>query len=443
MKINYTKANIYGIKQAYSSMSQTDFLNDLNSIVNLDDIYIKIVANNKTVYNSNSAISNIYKNEINQINQSLVDSPEDTVSTTIRDKVTAKDTWVYASYLDPSQKTVIYVVSPLYPMDSTINILQDQFIYITFISLALASIVAIFYAQKLTKPILTLTERAKSLGNGEYGRVYDTKTAYTELNSLAQTLNDASVKLEKSAVFQKNLLSNLSHELKTPLTMIQSYAEMIRDLSGDDKEAREKHLNIIIEESHTVNTLINDIMTLAKSQAGELKLNYSIFNIKDLFKSILKTYELKLEQGEYKVSFICHSDIYVKADEDKIRQVVTNFLTNAMKYCGQDKLIVIEVKKIGDMVSCAIIDNGKGIAPNEAEFIWNRFAQSSTNHIRKTSGSGVGLSIVKEILVAHQANFGLETKVGAGSKFWFELKCYKPPEASPKALDFTRFMVTR
>ena len=218
----------------------------------------------------------------------------------------------------------------------------------------------------------------------------------------------------------RDLMANVSHDLRTPLTMVKSYAEMIRDLSGDIEEKRNEHLKVIIDESDRLNALVNDILTLSAVQAGTLELKKQVFSVRDAFVSILKPYEILKDDG-YGIQFNCRTDVLVKGDRERIKQVIANLVSNSVKYCGADKKVFINVKWWGQKVHCEFVDHGEGIKPEELSQIWERHYKSSSNHVRPTKGSGIGLSIVKEILLAHGARFGVESKVGRGTTFWFEL----------------------
>lgn len=222
-------------------------------------------------------------------------------------------------------------------------------------------------------------------------------------------------------MYQKDLIANVSHDLRTPLTMIKSYAEMIRDLSGDNPEKREAHLNVIIDETNRLNTLVNDMLNMSKMQSRSITIERSNFDIKATAESLLASYDILAEQEGYKIKFNCPAPIIVNGDEAKIKQVLSNLITNAVKYCGEDKEIIINIRKTGRKMRCEVIDHGAGIAPDEINHVWERYYKSSTHHVRPTEGSGLGLSIVKEILTLHRANYGVNSKLGKGSTFWFEM----------------------
>lgn len=316
----------------------------------------------------------------------------------------------------------MYLVSPLRPVTSTITILQNQLVIILVLALIMAFLLSLYLSTRIAKPITSITHAAGKLADGQYGITFPPSGHYSEINDLAETLNKASTELEKSVMLQKDLLANVSHDLRTPLTMIKSYAEMIRDLSGDIPEKRDAHLNVIIEEADRLNVLVSDMLALSRMQSGTMSLDKAEFNMREAVESVLSPYKILEEQEGFTIIFSCREDnIPVTGDQDKIKQVLSNLLTNAIKYCGSDKKIFVNLRRWGRKVHCEVVDHGVGIKPEELSHIWERYYKTSSNHARTTSGSGLGLSIVKEILTLHNAKFGVESKVGKGTTFWFEL----------------------
>ena len=288
----------------------------------------------------------------------------------------------------------------------------------------LALALALYLANRISRPIKDITHSAAEMGKGHYGVKFQ-GGHYSEIIDLADTLTAASRELEKTDMYQKDLIANVSHDLRTPLTMIKSYAEMIRDLSGNNPEKREAHLSVIIDEADRLNVLVSDMLNMSRMQNRSITIERANFDIKATAESLLASYEILQEQEGYKIKFNCSGPIIVNGDEAKIKQVLSNLITNAIKYCGEDKVIIINLKKTGKKMRCEIIDHGAGIAPDEINHVWERYYKSSTHHVRPTEGSGLGLSIVKEILILHKANYGVHSKVGKGSTFWFELDLVK------------------
>ncbi len=319
---------------------------------------------------------------------------------------------------------ILYLFSPLVPVQSTVMILRTQLLYITIIALFLAFAMSIYLSLHISRPINNITKSAAEMGQGNYGVQFD-GGPYTEMRELADTLTNASRELEKTDMYQKDLIANVSHDLKTPLTMIKSYAEMIRDLSGDSPPKREQHLGVIIEEADRLNTLVNDMLTMSRMQQRKIELEMKDFDLSSCVEGILHSYDILEAKEDYHIEFKNPGPMLVNADEARIKQVISNLVNNAVKYCGEDKTIIVTVKKSARRVRFEVTDHGQGIAPDEISHVWERYYKSSTNHVRPTEGSGLGLSIVKEILTLHKAKYGVISKVGKGSTFWFELDLVK------------------
>ena len=319
---------------------------------------------------------------------------------------------------------VMYILNPLYPTTSTVRILYNILITIVFFTLFIVLIMALYLSMRISQPIKDITHSAEQLAQGDFDVEFK-GGHYSELNELAETLTIAENEMNKTEQYHKDLIANVSHDIKTPLTMIKSYAEMIRDLSGDDPVKREKHLDIIIEEADRLNVLVNDMLSLSRLQSHKLDLETSRFDLSEAARDVLSSYAILQEQEGYVIEVHDGGPFMVEADESKIRQVINNLMTNAVKYCGEDKMIIVTLEKQGKEALFEVSDHGQGIAPEELTHVWDRYYQSSTHHVRETSGTGLGLSIVKEILKLHDAKYGVESEVGKGSTFWFSLPIVK------------------
>ncbi len=337
------------------------------------------------------------------------------------------NTLAYAKYLATSDGAVaiLYIFSPLYPVTSTVSILRSQLTTVTIIALFVAFAFAFWFSRRLTRPLKKITEGARRMGQGDYDVSFDTNTGYSEINKLSKTLNNAAYELGRADSLQKDLIANVSHDLKTPLTMIKSYAEMIRDLSGDNPEKRNAHLGVIMDETDRMANLVSDMSQVSQMQNAKIELNITEFDLKATTESILSSYDILQEQDGYKFMFSAPKDCYVKGDENRIKQVIANLTGNAVKYCGDNKDITIVIKKIGKHYRFEVIDHGPGIDKEDLLHIWDRYYRTSENYTRTASGTGLGLSIVKQILTLHDSEFGVESEVGSGSTFWFQLEAAK------------------
>ena len=335
-------------------------------------------------------------------------------------------TLAYGRYIDrtPGKEVLLYIFSPLYPVTSTVNILKHQLLSVTIIIILLAFVLITFFASRISRPIKSITNTAKRMGKGDYNVKFEADS-YSEINNLASTLNTAAYELGMADTRQKDLIANVSHDLKTPLTMIRSYAEMIRDLSGDNPEKRNAHLQVIIDETERMNQLVSDMASVSAMRTGKITLEKEAFDLSSATASILASYQLLQEQEGYNFIFNAPKDCMVYADKGRIEQVISNLTGNAIKYCGEDKVIIVNIKRSGKKYRLEVTDHGPGIKQEEIPHIWDRYYKTSTNYVRPTKGTGLGLAIVKEVLTLHRCNYGVDSKVGKGSTFWFELDAAK------------------
>lgn len=353
--------------------------------------------------------------------EKILNSPNKKVSYTLDvDKFNTK-LYVYGKLMD-DKKTCLVMVSSIDPIDATTSIIQSQLIYITIISLLISSVISIFMSKRISKPIQDITQGARRLALGNYDVKFE-KAGYVEIDELADTLNFATNELGKTDKIRKELIANVSHDLRTPLTMIKAYSEMIRDLSGDNKEKREEHLNVIIEETDRLTRLVNDMMDLSNIESGTSVLKKEVINYSYMVQKVVDNFRNINEDENCKFELELPKDIYIMVDKIKIERVLYNLISNAINHSGEEgkqKLIKIKVSVSGRKVKTEIIDNGVGISKENLTHIWDRYYKVNKNFKRSNTGSGLGLSIVKEILISHKANYGVESAEKKGANFWFE-----------------------
>lgn len=409
----------------YYSTNKGNFDEYARKAAERNGLYIRLDTKTSTSEYGNGGFapddSSKYLFEISNAKEKLEESSLGTVSLTIADKGKDASRLVYATYLGSrSDSTILYMIAPLYPVQSTISILRSQLLYITFITLMIASMLAIIMSTWLSLPIAGITRSAVELSNGNYNVKFN-GGMFTETNELAKTLNKASYEMQKTDSYQRDLIANVSHDLKTPLTMIKSYAEMINDISGDNPEKRAEHLAVIISETDRLNKLVTDMLSVSRLQSNSAEINMTKFDIVKAASEVEETFEVLNQQEGYNITFSKCRSAYVYGDYDKLKQVMANLISNAVKYCGEDRYIHIELKKVGRSVRFDVIDHGDGIAAEEISHVWERYYRTSANRNRNIEGTGLGLSIVKGILSLHNANYGVESEEGKGSDFWFEL----------------------
>ncbi|MBU5426043.1 HAMP domain-containing histidine kinase [Tissierella pigra] len=337
-----------------------------------------------------------------------------------------RPTIVYGAVLQGQngENLYLYINGLLDPIDSTTFVLKNQLIIVTIISLLLSLGLSFIIASKISKPITQVTNAASVLAKGNYNIVFE-KGDYTEIDNLVSTLNYTTKELSKVEELRRELISNVSHDLRTPLTLIKSYAEMIRDISGDNPEKRKSHVNVIIDESDRLTTLVNDILDLSKVEANLSQMNHEEFDVVGTTKDILKRFLILEEKEGFTFILNCDDEVKVCGDEKKIEQVIYNLISNAVNFTGDDKSVFINIKDVGSYIKYEVKDTGKGIPKEELDHIWDRYYMVGKNHKRAVIGTGLGLSIVKNILMAHNSDFGVESYTNQGTIFWFQLKANK------------------
>ena len=323
-----------------------------------------------------------------------------------------------------SNNLYIFISTSLIPLDSTINIIEQQLIVVSIVVLFLSIVVAYFISKRLSLPIIKISKAAKLISKGKLKTKFETTSDIKELVDLTNALNDMKDELSKTEELQKDLMANVSHDLKTPLTMIKAYAELILDININDKEKCKNNLTIIIEEVNRLNTLVNDILALTKVENDLDKLDISSFDLIKLIEKIVKQHNIYVIKDGFNIEFI-HDDIkelVIDVDKKKIEQVIYNLLNNALNYTGEDKKVIIKVEENDKDYTIMVIDSGKGIDKKEIDHIFDRYYRSKKNHKRYVYGTGLGLSIVKNILLLHNYPYGVTSKKNKGTTFYFKIK---------------------
>ena len=323
-----------------------------------------------------------------------------------------------------SNNLYIFISTSLIPLDSTINIIEQQLIVVSIVVLLLSIVVAYFISKRLSLPITKISKAAKLISKGKLKTKFETTSDIKELVDLTNALNDMKDELSKTEELQKDLMANVSHDLKTPLTMIKAYAELILDININDKEKCKNNLTIIIEEVNRLNELVNDILALTKVENDLDKLDISSFDLIKLIEKIVKQHNIYVIKDGYSIEFIHNNikELMIDADKKKIEQVIYNLLNNALNYTGEDKKVIIKIVEDDKDYTIMVIDSGKGIDKKEIDHIFDRYYRSKKNHKRYVYGTGLGLSIVKNILLLHNYEYGVTSKKNKGTTFYFKIK---------------------
>lgn len=318
-----------------------------------------------------------------------------------------------------------------FPMDSMSSTVTVQLLLITVILLIGAGILAVVISRKITRPVSELSREAEELAVGDY-RVTFTEGDIEELNRLGHALGYAATELEKSDIIRRELVANVTHDLRTPLTLISGYSEIMRDIPG---EVTAENMQVIIDESARLSALVNDVLEVSNAQNGTMKLKITDFSLTDVVRRVTERYGEMLRRQGYTVVYESDcGEATVCGDETKLTQAFCNLLNNAVHFTGDDKKIIVRQYIQGGLCRTEVTDTGEGIPADKLENIWDRYYRARDRQNKGVPGSGLGLSIVKQVMLLHDASFGVVSTPGKGSTFWFEMKlaCGDVPKESDR-----------
>ena len=321
--------------------------------------------------------------------------------------------------------------------------LSNRFLaYIGLAVLALGSALIFFTTKKITLPILSLTQLAERMSNLDFDAHY-TGDASDEIGVLGHSMNalsdrlretigelkTANVQLQKDIQekiqideMRKEFIANVSHELKTPIALIQGYAEGLTEGMAQDPESRDYYCEVIMDEANKMNKMVKQLLTLSALESGNDAPVMERFDLTELIRGVLSSAQILLNQKNVTAEFDRTDPCYVWADEFKIEEVVTNYLNNAINHAEGRRLVRITVEERGDEAFVSVFNTGNPIPEEDIPNLWQKFYKVDKARTRAYGGSGIGLSIVKAIMDSHQKQCGVENVEG-GVRFWFTLDC--------------------
>lgn len=411
MSINELRSRVVNLAQ----------YNQLDIIINLPDV------NNGTIYASKSGGNNLLVREVEDNIKAALEEAKDNTIITKTDENDAEGI-ILATFAKKNNEVLAYIFIFGYtePIGTTLSIMNALSFICSNVVLVAACVVSIMISSHIANPLVKISKNADKLITGDF-HMEIKKTEYDEVATLTKNLNAASDEINKTETLRKDLMANVSHDLRTPLTMIKAYAEMIRDLSGNNPEKREKHLQVIIDETDRLTLLVNDILNLSKLESGVMPIEPSVFDFSEDLKGIISRFSLLDDMKDYQVKLEAEDGISINADQQKVEQVVYNLVNNAINYIGEDKLVTVRLyRKNSTTARFEVADRGLGIPPEKLPYIWDRYYKidRSENYKRSIKGTGLGLSIVKGILTSHGFLFGCDSVLEQGSVFWFEFEMY-------------------
>ena len=310
----------------------------------------------------------------------------------------------------------VFLNTLITPVTGTVQTIRNELYFISAILVLLSFILSLVLSRRITQPLVETTEAAAALSSGEYKPVEN--VGYREIQRLNQQLSQAARDLHRVEEMQNELIANISHDLRTPLTLIEGYAEAMRDLPDENTP---ENMQVIIDETRRLTTLVNSVLDLHAARRELGAIQKAPFSLTDSIRGIMSRYAKLTEQDGYHIVFEPSEEARVFADEVKVQQVVYNLINNALTYTGEDRMVTVLQTVQADKVRIEVCDTGEGIPPEDLPYIWDRYYRGGKPHRRAKIGSGLGLSIVKNILESHGMAYGVESKEGEGSIFWFEL----------------------
>ncbi len=380
--------------------------------------------------NSGYTLKDIY-NSLSQEAPYLINS--------FNDKRMGSDFITLYGILDEGQ--LIFFRTPLESIRESVSISNKFLLIVGGICIIISSIIVFAVSKAFTKPIAELNDIATSMAHLDFSKKYVSKSD-DEIGNLGKSINTLSESLEKTiqdlkttnmelekdveetskiSEMRSQFISDVSHELKTPIALIQGYAEGLNDNIVTDEESRKYYIEVILDEANKMSELTKDLLDLSRLEYGKVELNLESFSINDLVGSILKKNEVLF--NEKNINYKIEADVQynVKADHARIEQVLTNYISNAIKNVNDKKEIICTIKETEEnKIKVSVYNSGKPIPDEELARIWTRFYKVDSSRDRSAGGSGIGLSLVKAIMTQHHNRYGVANKAD-GVEFWIEL----------------------
>lgn len=435
------------IKKIYKSYNESSTLLELEKIEINQNIDIVIKDYEKlTIYSTNKDFSDnmfFVRNYTDFINTDYIQNrlSGDTTYFTevIRDNRIRSDFVTLFGELE--NNNLVFIRTPIESIRESVVVTNKFLTIIGVLAICGSSLLAFLIAKSFTKPIKELNTIAKNISELDFSKSYKVttedeigmlgksiNTLSKSLENKIQELSDINLELEKDieeksklAEMRSQFVSDVSHELKTPIALIQGYAEGLVDGIASSEEDIKYYCEVILDEANKMSTLTRDLLDLSNLEYGKNNLNIEKFNIVELISNTLKKNEIRFNEKDISPTFE-HDDksLYTFGDVFRIEQVLTNYINNALKNVDEKKEIIIKIKKKNNLARIFIYNSGKPISKDQLLKIWNKFYKIDASRNRDLSGSGIGLSLVKAIMNQHKNNYGVDNKEN-GVEFWFEL----------------------
>lgn len=435
------------IKKIYKSYDESSYLFELEKIETNQNMDIVIKDYEKlTIYSTNNDFSNnmfIVQNYSNFINTDYIQNrlSGDTTYFTevIRDNRIRSDFVTLFGELE--NDNLVFIRTPIESIKESVSVTNRFLTTIGIIAICCSSLLSFLISKSFTRPIKELNNIAKNISELDFSKSYKVttedeigmlgksiNTLSKSLENKIQELSDINLELEKDieeksklAEMRSQFVSDVSHELKTPIALIQGYAEGLVDGIASSEEDIKYYCEVILDEANKMSALTRDLLDLSNLEYGKNNLNIESFNIIELISNTLKKNEIRFNEKNISPIFEHETEsFYVLGDVFRIEQVLTNYINNALKNVDEKNEITIKIEQKNNLARIFVYNSGKQISKDQLLKIWNKFYKIDASRNRELSGSGIGLSLVKAIMDQHKNNYGVENKEN-GVEFWFEL----------------------
>lgn len=435
----YNKGQVYDLE---SKLEQIAIQNDFDILIR-DNQDVNIYTSNKDFYSTFGQMNEM-TSKSNIKNGEIIENNKNFAIRKIKDNKNDITYILLSSTLDNGY--LLYIRIPITSIQESVKI-SNNFLYLMAgITIIISAVIVSYVSRRFTDPILELNDIAKRMSNLDFSHKYNASNADDEINNLGKSINTMSDKLEKTIKqlrennielekdieekskideMRKSFISDVSHELKTPIALIEGYSEGLLENVNSDEESRKFYAEVILDEANKMDKLVKQLLELMKLEYGKREFNDQKFNIVELEKEVVRKSKVMLDEKNVEVNIENDDEIQVIADDFYIEQIVTNYLTNAIKNVNEvngKKIINIknEVNKDKNKVRINVFNTGENIKEEDLNRIWNRFYKIDDSRNREDGGTGIGLSFVRAIMNNYQNQYGVINKED-GVEFYFEL----------------------
>ena len=425
--------NYYSNYNIISELRQIEIKNNIEILIQDENGYIEYFGNKDIVETINS---------VNKMPSTLIEK-EGTLVIRNYSNLPNNQFILLSSVLDNGYK--LYVKIPVTAIQESVRISNQALILLGMVLIIISSCVASIISKKFTEPILQLDKITKKMANLDFSEKYDKKNGSEEINALGENINEMSDKLEitigqlrrnndelekdveeKSKIdeMRKQFISDVSHELKTPIGLIQGYAEGLLENVNEDEESRKFYAEVIIDEANKMDIMVKELLELMKLEYKERQFKDTKFDLTELINEEIRRETINLKDKNINLEFNNDKKNMVYADQEYIEEVVNNYLTNAIKHCeevnGEKKISICCEERKNKKIRITVFNTGKKIPEENLNKIWGRFYKVDSSRNRDAGGTGIGLALVKAIMNNYENKYGVKN-LDDGVEFYADI----------------------